>query len=285
MRKIILPVMAGASLLGFTHAKASAPVYVAAPTPANVTADGWFHRKTPWVLSIRGGTLGIGPEIMYHRKYSHWGVRADFDTFNYGVDNVYKTNSRFHTMYEGADVHGTVHTDYSGNVKLMNGSVYGDYYPWRRSAFRLTGGLIFSTNGLTADGQASVNGVGTLTRDFTLTRNIMGHDISRTISKTFSQNYQVDNAGHIDGKMRYNPVAPYVGIGFNTMLGGGFYLNGDLGAMFQTYTHVSLRPTGLISQYAEYQKDLKTAHDKIEHYSRYALPVYPVAMIGIGYRF
>ena len=67
MRKIILPVMAGATLLGFSHAKSSATVYVTAPTPANGSADGWLHRQTPWILYVRGVALGSGSEIPYPR--------------------------------------------------------------------------------------------------------------------------------------------------------------------------------------------------------------------------
>ena len=159
--------------------------------------------NSPFIASVRVGTLGIGPELMYHPVNASWGVRADFDTFNFGINNVYNNS-------QNIDGYETIHNKYGANLKLMNGSIYGDYYPWKgKSAFRLTAGLIFSTNGFSIDGA---------TRD----------DAGNVL-------------GAINGHGKYHPVAPYVGIGFNTRISkSNFYVNGDLGAMFQGGAHVSV---------------------------------------------
>lgn len=241
--------------------------------------------KNSWIISIRAGSLGIGPEIMYHPKYSHWGVRGGFYTYNFGLNNVYHSNSHIHTTYDGYPATGYLNGEYSGNVQLLSGSLLGDYYPWRHSAFRITSGIVINKNNISFGGDYSANGTVSGVINQTITREVYGHEISKNVSVPFSKNINEPNVGYAKGTGKYNPIAPYIGIGFNTAIGGGFYVNGDLGAMFQTYNRVNIHPTGTMTAYNGYEKGIKEAHDKIHHYMGYAVPAYPVAMIGIGYRF
>lgn len=236
--------------------------------------DGWFHQQSPYMISVRAGTLGIGPEIAYHPVGSHFGFRLDYDTYSFNIHDIYHDDAHLSTRYSGQSITGILRTRYDARARLSNGTIFADYYPWSRSGFRLTAGLNINGNKLNVDGTGtaanlSVNGD---------SRSLLSQSILK------AANIKYGDTNSISGRVHYNRVAPYVGLGFNTRLGGGFTLNGDLGALFQGSATTTIEPNGVLAQIATSTQAFERDRSEIQHYANKA-HVYPVAMIGIGYRF
>lgn len=225
-----------------------------------------ISRTTPFLFSARAGTLGVGPEVEYHRSNSHWGVRGDFDYYAVGITDIRRDHANFSAAGPGYTEEGHVTATYGGHAKLINGSILGDYYPWRKSAFRLTTGVIFSGSFI------SGKGIGRATSSMT---SLMG-----------TRSFDIPNAGYVSVKAHYAPAAPYFGLGFNTQIAGNFYANMDAGVMIHDNASVSLAPGGMMNQFPKaYTRLHDAAYKRIRNYMDDRLPVYPVVMLGFGYRF
>lgn len=223
--------------------------------------------SSPFLISARAGTLGVGPEIEYHRQNSHWGVRGDFDYYNISLSDVKHEQASFSASGANYAEHGIVNATYGGRARLINGSILGDYYPWRKSAFRLTSGVIFSGSSISGKGVGHAQG-------------------STTIGGRFTSPFDIPNAGYVGVKAHYAIAAPYVGLGFNTPVWGGFHINMDAGVMFHDDADIHTSPGGMMNDFPKAYSKLKTIADrKIHNYMDRKLPVYPVLMIGVGYRF
>ena len=72
--------------------------------------------------------------------FSHLGVRAGFNFFNYGVNNSVSDVS------------------YSARLRFQNIPVMLDLFPWSRGSFHFTGGVVFDQNRITGTGQPDQSG-------------------------------------------------------------------------------------------------------------------------------
>jgi hypothetical protein len=150
-------------------------------------------------VGIQAGTLGLGVQAG-KLIFSHLGVRAGINLFNYGVNNAISDVS------------------YDARLRFQNIPVMLDLFPWSRGSFHFTGGVVFDQNRVTATGQPNESG------NLTINNN------------TYTQ----AQVGTFSGAIRYPSTAGYAGIGFGTPARNSLMeFTVDLGAMIST-PHVDL---------------------------------------------
>jgi hypothetical protein len=135
-----------------------------------------------------------------------------------------------------------------------------DVFPFK-NWFRLGGGILINMNEVT--GTARPTG-GTL-------------QIGGTT-------YPVDEFGQLNGKVKFNRVAPYVGFGFNNPIKKkghwGFFT--DLGLFFHGSPNLNLNPSRSVPQalQADIDEEEQEVNDDIKDYK-----IFPVIQLGVSYKF
>jgi hypothetical protein len=225
------------------------PIIAQKPTNARIaiqqsaTAD----VKQPLGLGVtaRVGTLGIGVDVaksFTSQLNGRLGV-------NFGSINVNRTDSGI---------------NYDSQLNLSSVQLFGDYYPFSSSSFRVTGGLVAQNN------------------RFSVTSKPSGNNTYTIDGTQFSAN----DVGTLSGEYKYgNSIAPYLGIGIGKSTNEGLGFNADLGVMFTGSPKVSLNAsnptfnnnpttrTQLDNQVRQTENDLK------------GFSVYPVLSVGLSYGF
>ena len=151
-------------------------------------------------VGVQGAIYGPGGTIK--GKISDYiGIKAGFDTFSI---NDYEVKDDT--------------TKYNFDLKLEDFMLVSDYHPWGGS-FKLTGGMIINNSVL--DGDITPNTKDNDKIEFTFN----GKDYS----------YNINELGSIQTKVDFDPVAPYVGFGWDTSFDkkSGFGFTFDLGVAYQ----------------------------------------------------
>ncbi len=237
----------GVRLVGLAVALAAGPL-----TPA-LAAD--FSAYDPTV-SVRVGTLGIGPELSARLPSTPFGLRLNADFFDYSLTN-------FHTSSLSASAGPIDYTgslSYSGTLHLASGGVVGDYYPFADKGFRLSAGLIFVGNDVTANAYGSVTALNTL------------NGVTASLGE-----------GTANAKITVNPVAPYLGLGWAAHLTSSLVFSADAGVMFEGDPHVSISSGGAVNEIPGLEASLQADARKVQN--DIAVPVWPVVKIGLGWQF
>jgi hypothetical protein len=196
-------------------------------------------------VTARVGTLGIGVDVAKSFTAQFNGRLG----FNFGNINFNRTDSGI---------------NYDSQLNLSSVQLFGDYYPFTNSSFRVTGGLIAQNNKFSVTSKPS--GSGTYTIDGT--------------------SYSASTIGDLTGEYKYgNSIAPYIGIGIGKSTHEGLGFNADLGVMFTGSPKVTLNAsnpafnnnpitrTQLDNQVRQTENDLR------------GFNVYPVLSIGLSYGF
>jgi hypothetical protein len=151
-----------------------------------------------------GGQVGIyGLGLNVKGKFNdYFGVRAGFDKFKKSDIDI-----------DVEDETGT-EVNYNFDVDLNDIMFVADYHPWRGS-FKIVGGLI--VNGSNLEGVITPKDSGDYAFEFN------GHT------------YTINDIGSVDTKVDWDPVAPYLGIGWDTSFGKskGWGFTFDAGVAFQ----------------------------------------------------
>jgi hypothetical protein len=204
------------------------------------------NQKQPLGLGFSTGigTLGIGINVAKSITPQVNGRLG----FNFGKLDASRTDSGI---------------SYDSQLNLSSVQLFGDYYPFSSSGFRVTGGLVAQNNTFSVTSKPS-NG-------------------SYTIDNT---QYPASAVGSLTGEYKYaNSIAPYVGIGIGKSTSDGFGFNADLGVMFTGAPKVSLNASNPIfnnnsvtrtqidNQARQTESDLK------------GFNVYPVISVGLSYGF
>ena len=195
-------------------------------------------------------------------------VGAKASTLGAGVDLTMGFNSSLEARIgvQGFDYSGvsgsTSDVDYDVDLKLFSGIVTADWYPFGGS-FRVSGGMVINGNTVEADGKMRSDG-------------------------TYSLNgttYTSSQLASLHGKLEYNSVAPYLGIGWGNPLGNGNWtLTFDLGAVFQGSPDISLTATGALANDPTLQANLEQERQKLkDELDKY--DIYPVVSLGLNYAF
>lgn len=196
-------------------------------------------------VSTRVGTLGIGVDVAKSIAPQLNGRLG----FNFGNVNTNRTDSGI---------------NYDAQLNLSSVQLFGDYYPFSSSGFRVTGGLLAQNNRFSVTSKPSAGG-------------------TYTIANTL---YQTSEVGSLTGEYKYaNSIAPYIGIGIGKSTSEGLGFNADLGVMFSGSPKVSLtasNPTFNNSAITRAQLDnqVRQTENDLKGFN-----VYPVLSIGLSYGF
>ncbi len=99
------------------------------------------------------------------------------------------------------------------------------------------------------------------------------------------QTFSAAEAGRLDGDVEFNPVSPYVGLGYVASLAGGRFLVGfDLGMLYQGKPDIDLRASGLLANDPVFVAELNREADQIEDDLEF-LGFYPVVALSFVFRF
>jgi hypothetical protein len=207
------------------------------------TADG--RQPVGLGVTAKVGTLGIGVDVAKSFTSQLNGRLG----FNFGNISTNRTDSGI---------------NYDAQLNLSSVQLFGDYYPFSSSSFRVTGGLVAQNNRFSVTSKPSGNS-------------------TYTIDGT---QFSSSDVGNLTGEYKYgNSIAPYLGIGIGKSTNEGLGFNADLGVMFTGSPKVSLNAsnptfnnnpttrTQLDNQVRQTENDLK------------GFSVYPVLSVGLSYGF
>ncbi len=196
---------------------------------------------------------------------SGWAVDAKVGTLGIGADLSRSIVPRVLNVRFGASFF-SYSTDfdelgitYNAELKLGAVPIAVDVFPFK-NWFRLGGGVLINMNEVTGTAQAT-------------TGKITIGDVT----------YNLPDLGQVDGKVKFNRVAPYFGFGFNNPIkkSGHWGFFADLGLMYHgdpiaTLTASKTVPTlqqNIDKQVAKTNEDLK------------GFSIFPVLQMGISYKF
>ena len=196
-------------------------------------------------ITARVGTLGIGVDVAKSITPQFNGRLG----FNFGNVNFNRTDSGI---------------NYDSQLKLSSVQLFGDYYPFRSSGFRLTGGLVAQNNRFSVTSKPNNNG-------------------SYTIDGT---QYQASNVGTLSGEYKYgNSIAPYLGIGIGKSANEGLGFNADLGVMFTGSPQVTLNASNLAFNTNPITRNQLDNQVRQTENDLRGFNVYPVLSVGLSYGF
>lgn len=199
-------------------------------------------------------------------------VTGDVGTTGIGVHGSFPLrpdlNLRLGMGYLGYSYSGSTRDlDYDLKLKSNTYDALVDWFPKQDSAFRLTAGLAYNGNKIEA--KARSNAAGTYT--------IGGNT------------YNAADVGMVEGKVGFNKLAPYLGIGWGrpTPKDKGWAFSTDVGVLFHGSPKTSLTSSGctastaVCSQFAsDVARENAALRDEVSR-----LKVYPVLRVGVSYRF
>ncbi len=196
-------------------------------------------------VTARVGTLGIGVDVNKSLTPQLNGRLG----LNFGNVGFNRTDSGI---------------DYDSQLNFSSVQLFGDYYPFSSSSFRVTGGLVAQNNRFAVTGKPSNTGTYTIA----------------------GNSYLVSDVGTLSGEYKYgNSIAPYLGIGIGKSSNEGLGFNADLGVMFTGSPQVSLTASN-----ATFNND-PTTRAQLDNQARQTendlrgFNVYPVLSIGLSYGF
>ncbi len=149
---------------------------------------------------------------------------------------------------------------YDTKTHLANGGVIADWYPFL-GGFRLSAGVKFNGN------NADLNETPTAGDFLTINNNT----------------YNVAGSA-VGGTIKFNLVAPYVGLGFGGTIFGGPTLAFDLGVMFEGSPKVALNATGPVTTEPGFAGNLAQEQASLQHQVN-GYKFYPVVQLALGWRF
>ena len=151
--------------------------------------------------------------------------------------------------------------EYNVDLKLMSLSALLDWHPFEGS-FRISGGVLYNGNEIEVDSKATAS-----------------YQIGDTT-------YNAGEVGTLKGKIDFNDIAPYLGLGWDTSFGKdkGFGFLFELGAIYQGSPDVDLSADGLLANDQTFQNNLAKEEENMQSdVDDYKF--YPVVSLGLNYRF
>lgn len=149
-----------------------------------------------------------------------------------------------------------------GTLKMFTAGVLADWHVMQ-NGFRLTGGLLYNANRLNMHGTPSKN----------VTVN--------------GRTYTPAEIGEVTGSLKFRPIAPYLGIGYDSghKDKAGFSFTADAGVLFQGKVKGRInKMTGAFAANSQALNDMKD-YVASEVNKQSLIKAYPVVSIGISYKF
>ena len=199
-----------------------------------------------WFVAPQASTLGLGAQVGYRSDYD-FSVRAAWNQFDF--DKQFKIDR----------------IKYDTNIRLKSMGLLFDFYPLD-NGFHLTAGLYRNDNQISGTGM--------------LEGNIPVRIGNRTVRIDGKQ------VGAFQTKIKYAPVAPYLGIGYHNVTEKGFSFTADVGVLYQGHARVSVEPPAQLSHrnhplvkqgIDEQKREIEKRANKVR--------VYPVITLGVAYTF
>ena len=151
--------------------------------------------------------------------------------------------------------------EYNVDLKLMSLSALLDWHPFEGS-FRISGGVLYNGNEIEVDSKLSGS------------------------YQVGDKTYTAQEVGTLKGKIDFNKMAPYLGLGWDTSFGKdkGFGFLFELGAIYQGSPDVNLSADGLLASNQDFQNNLAKEEENMQRdVDDYKF--YPVVSLGLSYRF
>lgn len=177
-------------------------------------------------------------------------------------------NARVGLGYLGYSHSGsTSDMDYDLDLKANTYDALLDWYPRKDSNFRITGGLSYNGNKIDVHARPNAAGVYTLQ----------------------GNTYQASDVGSVTGKVDFNKVAPYLGIGWGRPSKNekGWSFSSDVGVLFMGTPKTQLSASGCAAPAAlcnQLANDVARENSALAEEVR-KFKLYPVLRIGISYKF
>ncbi len=224
--------------------------------PLAARAQGAAPAAPGWEASLllKAGTLGVGPELDVRPPHGPFGLRVGVNGLAFSDDDI--VSSHFSHAEPAYAYDAAVR--FGGTARLLNGGITADYYPFG-TGLRLSLGVLGNGNEVTMHGVLT----GTLRIGATTTSGAA--------------------PGRIDASATFNALAPTIGLGYSALVFGRLRVSVDVGAMYQGDPHLSYRMTGAFTQLPSVAGDAERERRRLQRQVDY--PVYPVAMLGLGWQF
>ena len=215
----------------------------------------------PPVQSRRGGgTPDFGGSASW-RFVDHFGVRAGFNYFSYSSSGEKFLGEQIESVDIGGNVVGVAKID--TKLSLMSEPLGLDKnYPWKKSTFRITVGILFNQNEQT----------GVVTAD-----PVFGQTFYRIGNSPYG--YDSASIGDLNLKAEQQPVSPYISIGASYFFDKAKHwsLNGELGVVYTGTPDVTLTTgtpnSGVLA-------DLNTEAQRM---ADGAWKFFPILRLGVNY--
>lgn len=204
-----------------------------------------FQPSQAQEIYLQGGTQGIGVGAALNIN-SWFGMHADFNAINFS-----------HNFSVGGN-------RYEDGVRLRQGGIYGDFFPWSNSGFRIIAGLRLT------DDEVSGNSVPTNG----------SYTFKGKITPAFPREYAT-------ATLKYPTVMPYLGVGYGLRPAAkGFGLAAELGVAYGI-PHPSYTLSPALTQAAGPALSQEIAATGLQQLREKASPYrwYPTVQIGISYHF
>jgi hypothetical protein len=189
-----------------------------------------------------------------------YAVSAKISSVGISLEGLRKINDNFigragfsFFSYSLSETNTDEDFNYDADLHLFSVSFLADYFPFQNN-LRITGGFFINLN------KADI---------------VLNPSKSYRIGGTI---YTPALLGSVSGKIKFNTVSPYIGLGFgNFMMYEKFLFSFDIGTIYQGNPKVDLDAKGLL-------KPTKEEEPKIEDNLSW-FKFYPVVSLGITYIF
>jgi hypothetical protein len=228
-------------------------------------------KRTYAALALGLALVGLATSA-FAQSPSDIGINGSVGTTGVGAHATFpvtpNVNLRLGLSYLGYNYKGSTRDmEYDLDLKANTYDALIDWYPDKNSAFRITGGA--SYNGNRIDVKARPNAAGA----YSVHGNL----------------YNAASVGDVTGKVDFNKIAPYLGIGWGRNLKDekGWSFSTDLGVLFQGSPKTSLQASGCTAPAAvcnQFANDVAHENEALAHEVR-KFKVYPVLRIGVSYKF
>lgn len=228
-------------------------------------------KKTFAAIALAGCAAGLANPA-WAQSQSEIGIAGHIGTTGIGAHATFpiapNLNARLGLGYLGYNYKGSTRDmEYDLDLKANTYDALLDWYPEKGSSFRITGGVAYNGNRIGV--QARPNAAGRYA--------IQGNQ------------YDAASVGKVTGKVDFNKLAPYLGIGWGRNLKDekGWSFSTDIGVMFQGAPKTSLNASGCTAPAAvcnQFAADVARENAALSReVSKFKL--YPVLRVGLSYKF
>lgn len=224
----------------------------------------------PITIGAEAGTPGLGGSASW-RFSDHFGVRAGFNYFSYSSSGDEFMGEKFElTDLNTGDVkEATIDT----KLRLMSEPLGFDYFPWKKSTFRITVGIMLNQNEQTGkvpwEDQQFITIAG---GQFLMANGTYDGGIPNGI-------------GDLNMKVEQQAVSPYVAIGYSYFFDKAKHwsLSGELGVAYTGSPDVALSTSSGSESTDPILKGALSA--EAQQMQDNAWKFYPILRIGVNYSF